>query len=112
MTDEEILAQAFLKQGTAIERAQASSIAHDVLAENDELARSALEWARTGTMPTWPEIQGYTPAHLATRKHPTNVFTALLYLRDKPEEALGVLSGRHLPPPLKHDESASERGEA
>jgi hypothetical protein len=74
-----------------LDRQRAEQLAEHVLVGPEDIARSALEWARTGNMPSEPEVHGESPRTLSERFTPTQVFTGLMLLRSDPHTALRVL---------------------
>lgn len=83
-------------QGLDHERAE--ELAQKIAFSSDDIWDAVMSWARTGEMPTVPEIRGHTPRDLARRLRPSQVFTALTALRSDPVAATNAL--RYLPTDL------------
>jgi hypothetical protein len=76
-------------QGTPPETA--TLLVERIAAADDDIWDAAMTWMSSAQMPTAPEIHGYTPASLAERLRPSQVFTALAGLRTDPRVALDAL---------------------
>src|SRR4051812_27093244 len=71
---------------------RAEELANRILMGPDDIARSALEWAHTGTMPSDPTVLGESPASLSDRFAPSQVFTGLILLRSDPQTGFRVVN--------------------
>jgi hypothetical protein len=76
-------------QGT-IDRGRAAEIAARI-ASDEEVMAVARSWVSSGEWPSQPELEGWTPADLARLHRPSFVLTALLWLREDPEQARKAL---------------------
>jgi hypothetical protein len=70
---------------------KAAELAERVLCGPEDIAQAALEWARSGEMPSRPEVAGQTPHSLSGRFAPSQVFTGLMLLRSDPQSGAQVL---------------------
>ena len=84
LIDQENLAQRFEAAQEDLEHDEAITIAEEVLGGDAAVAQAALDWSTSGSMPSFPEIEGQTPASLARDYVPTQVFTVLSVLAEDP----------------------------
>lgn len=76
------------------QRTLAPAQAHDIaarVAADEEILGVARGWMETGEWPAEPELEGWTPAGLARLHRPSFVLTALLWLKQDPDEARRAL---------------------
>lgn len=92
--DVELLSDAFsARQG--LDRRTSQQIAERIAGAGFDILEAALTWAQTGSMPNRPILAGETPDSLSRRLRPSQVFTALVALRENPSTAADLL--RHSP---------------
>jgi len=84
-----------LSRAQQLEARRAERLAHRIAEADDDIWEAALSWARTGEMPTGPDIVGQTPVRLSKRFNPSQTFTALMAFREDPERARSAF--RHPP---------------
>ena len=82
-------------QTQGLESHAAMTVAEKVLNADEDIATAAIAWAENGTMPPAPEVEGHTPADLATRYTASQVFTILIALRRTPRRAAQMLKRFH-----------------
>jgi len=80
-----------LARAQRLDAGEAERLAHEIAEADDDIWEAALSWARTGEMPTEPDIEGQTPARLSKRFSPSMVFTALIGFRTEPRRARSAL---------------------
>jgi hypothetical protein len=94
-----------LVEAQALEASEAYELAVKIGTTDREIAEAAMEWCRTGIMPSKPVIEGESPKSLDLNFYPSQTFTALIAMRREGTTAhqrLGWLPGRHRRPGSPH----------
>lgn len=102
--DAQRLAETF-RQHQDINADRALVIASKVLTASQDVAAAALQWSRSGTMPTAPVVAGHTPAQLSQDYLPTQVFTILATLAEDPNAAHMLTRYPKLNSAQRHDQN-------